>query len=63
MNVISNYFSDDRTKQAIVNILDSIPVVMFYQDNIKLETRVLIGLTLQQAEDIAVNYIQGTFKI
>jgi hypothetical protein len=63
MNVISNYFSDDRTKQAIVNILDSIPVVKFYQDNIKLETRVLIGLTLQQAEDIAVNYIQGTFKI
>jgi hypothetical protein len=63
MNVISNYFSYDRTKQAIVNILDSIPVVEFYQDNIKLETRVLIGLTLQQAEDIAVNYIQGTFKI
>lgn len=63
MQFLSEYCSNDETKKAVVLNLDGTPVVEFYLNETKLETRSMANNTFQYAEDAAENYVMGILKI
>jgi hypothetical protein len=63
MKIVSKYFSDDLTKKSVVWNLDGIPVVEFFDRDVKLETRALVEHSFEYAEDAAENFVIGVLKI
>jgi hypothetical protein len=63
MKIVTEYFSEDMSKRAILWNLDNTPVVEFFHNDVKVETRALVNETFQRAEDIAEDYVQGVLKI
>lgn len=56
MNIISQYWSDDKTREAIICNDDGF-VVALYENNKLLETRDVRMHSLRYAEDLAENFV------
>lgn len=63
MRVVSEFFSDDGTKRAVVSLLDDYPVIEFYSNDMKIETRAFVDVTVASAENTAEDYVMGVLKI
>lgn len=60
---LTEYFSDDMTKSAVINKEGTVYSIDFFQDGVKVGTRVFSDHTLQYVEDAAENYTLGILKI
>lgn len=56
MNVISQFWSDDKTREAVICNEDGF-VVMLYENKRLLTTRNVRGHSLQYAENLAENFV------
>jgi len=56
MNMISQFWSDDKTREAVIFNDDGF-VVMLYENEKLIEVRPVRGHTLQYAEDLSENFV------
>lgn len=62
-NVIMSLFSDDLRLMAQVSTEGERMYVDFYKDEILIDSREVIGHSVQYAQDIAENYTCGVLKV
>jgi len=62
--LISEFYSDDKTRRAEVHLLsDGIPQVFFFEGEEIVEVEFYSGHTLEYAEDAAENWCLGIKKL
>jgi len=63
--VLTEYHSDDKTLKAVIQKHPSNYgyVVDLYRDDVIIKTCDVINHSLQYAEDLALNYVEGVLKI
>ena len=59
---ISEYYSDDKTKKAVVIQNDKDYVIDFYSNNKYYHSIMYSDRSLRYVEDAAENYVLGIFK-
>jgi hypothetical protein len=61
--VIVTLFSDDLTLMSVVSEEDGKLYVDFYKDEVLLDSREIIGHSVQYAHDVAENFVVGVIRL